>query len=122
MDNKKERNHKEQSLYYQNSFRGLLECIQASMVELIREFGKVNENDPNVYEIDLPKDEVICDNGESWIGGYISLDVAYYDGIILVQAYEDYMKLRFKAMYDFGSLDVKTQMLLYRKLALQYDK
>ena len=122
MDKTKERNHKEQSLYYQNSFRGLLECIQASMAELIMEYGKVNSDDPNVYEIDLPKDEVICDNGEDWVGGHISLDVSYYDGIITIERFEDYMMLRPKGVLDLGSLDVKTQMLLYRKLALQYEK
>lgn len=112
-------NHKKKSLRLQNTLTGLNEELANSIGELIRDYGKVNDNDPNVYEIDFPEQDVFhIDN--DLIGGKLILDVSYYEGTITIQ------KLN-KDREVIGCLDIeyiediRYRLFIYRALANHYE-
>lgn len=116
----KQKHHK-QSLKLSNTIRALKEEIENSLGELIREYGKESENDPNVYEIDFPEKDTFLLDG-LWVGGKITLDVAYYNGIITIELFKESDCKEKESTIDFeGIEDVRLQNHIYRIMATNYE-
>lgn len=112
-------NHRKESLKFSNTIAELKEAIKGNLVSLICEYGKVTENDPNVYEIEIPEKDVFHYD-DMVIGGKVSVDVSYYDGTIYLSVLNN--KREKINDLDFDCIeDVRIQNFVYRLLALAYE-